>query len=185
MKKRIYEDLVGPMLIGLFCWMLIACNPQKRLNRLISNNPELAQTDTVYTTKVETLPGFHLDTNFRASENVAGLVEIIDTYRDYLDSVNRQRLYQGVKNYIIDRPCLEDTFFIQLENKGYCKVWQAGSQFHYRLHQPARKVSFTVPVQVKQIQVTESHNWKMFWIGLAVVPALCLILFVLLKSLKA
>ncbi len=184
MKKRLREDLLGPILIGLFCYCMIACNPQKKLNRLISNHPELAQTDTVYTTRFADLPGFHLDTNFKASDNVSGLVEIIDTYRDYLDSVNRQRLYQGVKNYIIERPCLEDTFTVQLENKGYCKVWQDGSQFHYRLHQPARKVRFTVPVQVQRIQVTTSNNWKMFWIGLAVIPAICLILFVLLKSMK-
>lgn len=165
MKQRLIEDLCGWVLIALFCFFFAACSPQKRLNRLISNNPELAKTDTVYTVKETELPGFHLDTTFKASTNVNGLSDILDNYKDYIDSVSRIKLYSQVTNYITNRSCLDDTLHIKLDNGGYCKIWQSKGLFYYQLNQPPRKLTFRVPVTVSQYQVTEKNNWKMFWIG--------------------
>lgn len=177
---RILALIVCVALTSLF-WR---CSPQKRLNRLIANNPELAKTDTVYTTKEITIPGFHLDTTFTASDNVNGLSEIIEHYRQYIDSVNRQKLTSEIKNYIINRPCLEDTFKISLANNGYCKIWQKAGLFYYQLNQPARRYNFTVPVSLTKFEVTTKNNWIMFWIGAACGLVLVIMIFLFGKWLK-
>lgn len=185
-KQRIIADLAGWGLIALICFFFLgACNPQRKLNRLISNNPELAKTDTVYSTKNIWLPGFHIDTTFNASNNVNGLNEIFEAYKQYIDSVNRARLVKEVKNYIVERKCLEDTFYIALNNNGSCKIWQVKDKFHYQLSQPGKKYEFTVPVSVQQINVVEKNNWKFFWIGFSILPGICIISFVIIKAFKS
>lgn len=167
MKKRLIIDTIGLTLTVLLILFLASCSPQKRLNRLIKNNPELAKTDTIYSTKTFTVPGYKLDTTFKASENVNGLNELVNVYRDYLDSVKRQKLTADIKTFIVERKCLDDTFKVSLNNNGYCKFWQTKSTFHYELYQPTQKLSFSVPVSISNVKATITNDWKMFWIGIA------------------
>ncbi|MDF2449396.1 MAG: hypothetical protein K0R26_1900 [Bacteroidota bacterium] len=165
-------------------FLLTACNPQKRLNRLIKNHPELAKTDTIYSSKIVSAPGYTLDTSFKASNNVSGLTELIDTYKDFLDSIRRVKLTSEIKTYILDRNCLQDTFKVALNNGGFCKFWQHKGVFYYQLHQPPKKYKVTVPVQYQKFNVTTKYNWVMFWAGISAILLLEMTVVIILKWLK-
>lgn len=160
---------------------LVACSPQKRLNRLIKNHPELAETDTVYSTKTFTVPGLNIDTNFAASTNVNGIDELVNHYNDYLDSIRRIKLSNEIKTYIINRKCLEDTFKIILRDGGFVKFWQTNGFFFYQLNQPNKKIQFTVPSITNKFDVETKYSWLMFWVGFSVIPLIITILVIIKK----
>ncbi len=180
-KKWLIIDTTGLLATILLFLFLASCTPQKRLDRLIKNHPELSKEDTVYTTRGIDIPGFHLDTTFEASTDVSGLYSIIDHYKDCIDSLNRTRLTTEIKNYITTRKCLEDTFNVRLDNNGFCKIWQSKEVFHYQLSQPKRKMNISVPISVPKFETTTKYNWVMFWGGTAASFGFLVILF-LLKS---
>ena len=184
MKKKLIIDSIGLILTVVAFLFLASCSPQKRLNRLIKNNPELAKTDTIYSTKTFTVPGYKLDTTFKASENVNGLNELVNVYREYLDSVKRQKLTADIKTFIVERKCLDDTFKVSLNNNGYCKFWQSKTTFHYQLYQPKQKISFNVPVAVNNIKATITNDWKMFFIGMATALGGIVLLVIVLYFIK-
>lgn len=177
MKKFL---LISIIIAAIF----VSCSPQKRLNRLIKNNPELKTTDTIYSTKTFTVPGYKLDTTFKASQNVNGLDEILNDYKIYLDSLKRAKLSSQIKTFVIDRKCLDDTFKVSLNNNGYCKFWQTKGTFHYQLLQPKQKINFTVPVAYNTIKATITNDWKMFFIGVASALGGVLLLIIVLYFLK-
>lgn len=168
MHKYVRNYIIQLCLCSIVLFTFSRCSPQKRLNRLISNHPELGKTDTVFSSTAVDIPGYRLDTTFKASQDLTGLDGIIDSYRDYLDSVRRTQLRHQVGSFILNRPCLEDTFRISLNNYGWCKIWQQSGTFYYELNQPAYKKHVTVPVSVQRFDVIQQNNWKMFWIGFAV-----------------
>lgn len=46
-----------PTILALLCLCLVACSPQKRLQRLIAKHPELVRTDTITVHDTITIPG--------------------------------------------------------------------------------------------------------------------------------
>lgn len=183
-KRWLIKDFIGWCLIALLFFSFASCSPQKRLSRLIKNNPELVTTDTIYSAKTFTVPGYYLDTNFKANTDVYGVSELIEVYKDYLDSVKRAKLTNEIKTYIINRECLKDTFKVSLNNNGYCKLWQKAGVFFYQLHQPPQKFNFSVPVSINSVTAIVKHDWKYFWIGVSTAFAFILILLAVLNWIK-
>lgn len=174
MKKFIKNGLL--LFCFAMCILFINCSPQKRLDRLIQNHPYLAKTDTIRQNKTIEVPGISVDTSFNASRDVNGLYELIDVYREYLDSMKRVKLTSEIKTYILDRNCLQDTFIVTLNNNGFCKLWQSKGVFYYQLFQPKQKINFTVPVSFPKFETTTKYNWVMYWAGVASSFALILLL---------
>lgn len=181
---RFLQDFTPGLIVALLIVLITSCVAQKRLDRLIKNHPELAKTDSVYSTKSIDLPGFSLDTNFKASTDVYGLSELVEVYKDYLDSLKRVKLTSEIKNYIINRECLKDTFTVKLANNGFCKFWQSGNLFYYQINEPKQKINFTVPVSVNKVDAVIKYEWRFFWIGLSVGYCSILILQALFKNFK-
>lgn len=168
-------------LILFLIWLLASCSPQKRLNRLIANHPELAKTDTIYSTKTFTVPGYKIDTTFKASTNTNGIDDILINYKDYLDSIRAKQLSNQIKTYVVNRSCLDDTFKIQLRDGGFCKLWQTKGFFYYQVNQPNKKYQFSVPMVSNKFDVQTKYNWIMFWIGFSVIPFLITVFFIIKK----
>lgn len=149
--------VIGILLCGLY-----SCTPEKKLQRLLKQHPELIKTDTVFITTTFTIPVQVHDTIIQLDTSTFGLFDIIDELAGKLDSVERSGLKTEIKNYIINRPILKDTFVVQLRNGGYVKVFQLGKNLGHKLFEPAYTVSVTTPVATPNI-VYRDIPWRLPW----------------------
>jgi hypothetical protein len=140
-----------------------SCTPQKRLNRLLKNHPQLA--DTVYSVRTVTVPGLSIDTFFVVQPDTVLLTQNLDSilskYLFTIDSLNARSLSNDIKNYIIKRPCLTDTLEFVLPGRGWVKVWQTGGNFAAKAHLNQQPVTIKVPSA--QFKVTYKRPWA--WLG--------------------
>jgi len=153
-------------ILGAAIALLFICNctPQKRLNRLVKNHPELVKTDTVYSSRTFTVPGRSIDTSFAQNTDVTELYKIIDAYKELIAAPTRQKLDTVLKNYIISRPCLRDTFTVPLQNHGHIKIWQAGN-IHFKLYEPPYTRVINLPMIVNNLTAHPKYAWPFFTAG--------------------
>lgn len=88
------------VVLMLFLW-LSSCNPQKRLSRIIKNNPELLQKDTIRDTTLVVIPEVHTDT-------ILSLDSIRDTVTITKDRLKIRTVYKD-NNIYISGECETDT----------------------------------------------------------------------------
>lgn len=159
--------MIKKLLIFLFSiyaiCALISCSPEKRLTRLVKNNPFLA--DTIFVTKTITTPQIIVDTFFLASENTTDLLNIIDQYKNDIDSLTRKKLHSQITDYVVNRNCIDDTLSIKIGEDGLCKVWQYKSRFYYKLKIPQKKHVFTNPGLIVKPKIV-TYSWGMFAAGI-------------------
>lgn len=161
-----------PFFIAVLVLFFWSCSPQKRLNRLLSNHPELGfVSEKIDTIKIESVK---IDTVILASSQTPGLDNLLNRYLWAVDSVQKSQAKTDIKDYITHRNCLVDTLKIDLKPEGYCKVWQSGDKFYFRLRQPAQKFIIKTP------QINIKHEFTRFWTGFFSGILTCFVLIVAL-----
>lgn len=93
-KSIVYILAALLLLVSALC--AFSCSPQKRLNNLVKNNPELAKSDTTFIIKSFDVPGVKKDTSVKASVNTKGLTDILNLYKNVIDSLTRIKLNTAV-----------------------------------------------------------------------------------------
>jgi len=158
----IYVRVILFLVIGAFLCCLYCCTPQQKLNRLLKKHPELIHIDTVEITQTFTVPVQQHDTILQLDTATFGLFDIIDRLARELDSVSRDSLRSGIKNYITKRPVLKDTFFVQLQRGGWIKVYQIGSVLKHSLYEPKFVLEAKQKVPMPNI-VYRDIPWRLAW----------------------
>lgn len=163
--------------IGLVV-MVCGCSPQKRLNRLVKNHPELLKIDTVYSTKTVTLAAESKDTSIAASQKVEGLYQLIFGLTGKLDSLERRELVKQITNYITNRPCLDGEVIIPFGSGGTVKLWQQGGVFFAQVRRPAQEFKLSFPQIISTYQIHRHYKWSLFAFGVIIgwLSLLCIIL---------
>lgn len=179
-KLKIYAMLLVAF-AAMLAMSLASCTPQQRLNRLLKKHPELVKHDTVFIEKTITIAEVKADTGKKVNTNVAGVDSIIQHYTQLLDSANANRLTTEIKNYIINRPCLEDTLRLDLKNGGYIKVFQENGEIKLKLFEPAQEIKIPCPTVVNSVTQTKDSFldravFKWLWFVLAIVFFLLLLI---------
>lgn len=87
--------------------LLVSCSPQKRLNRLITKNPDLIQLDTLIVRDTIVIESFNYDTvtTFKYSDTtiIVNTEKVLARY--YYDTL-RQEIWHEIE-------CKEDTIFYE------------------------------------------------------------------------
>ena len=87
--------------------LLVSCSPQKRLNRLITKNPDLIQLDTLIVRDTIVIESFNYDTitTFKYSDTtiIVNTEKVLAKY--YFDTL-RQEIWHQIE-------CKEDTIFYE------------------------------------------------------------------------
>lgn len=180
-------------LIVLTSLLLFSCNPfiskQKRiekkanrkLERLVQKYPFLKVTDTLTETVSVTIPELKIDTFFVLNQDVSGVDSLLEVYAYKLDSLSKVELSTTIKNYIINRPVLKDTVFIEHQG-ATIKLWQNGDKLDFKLDIPERVVTKTIKIPVERIVYKQNFLSKLldyFW----VIFLTCVGLFILFRFL--
>tara|TARA_R110000824_G_scaffold10087_6_gene44804 strand:+ start:3565 stop:4011 length:447 start_codon:yes stop_codon:yes gene_type:complete len=103
-KKSIIKTYIQIVLISL---LLIGCSPQERLNRLISNNPQLVQQDTIIVRDTVVVENYNYDTTT--------IIKLYDT----TTVINNERVvlkyyYDTLREVIYHEvECLGDTVYTE------------------------------------------------------------------------
>ena len=119
-------------IIIALCLILTACSPAKRLQRILTKNPDLLQVDSVTVEKLVFVPEYTLDTAFVDSL-------IYDTTIIENERVRIQVLHDTITKLIrVYATCKPDTVVTECTN--YIE--------RYRDHVPSKLPSWLVPVVV-------------------------------------
>lgn len=158
--KQVLPFFFALVIYFTFLFFMGSCSPQKRLDRLIKNHPDLAALQIKIDTVV--VPQIKVDTIVMASTDTKGVDSLLTRYLMAVDSVQRSEAKRSVKNYIINRPCMLDTLIISIPPDGMCKVWQSGGKFHFRIRKPGQQIIIKTP------QMNISQKIVRFWPGFSV-----------------
>ncbi len=83
------------IVILLIILSVAACSPQKRLNRIVRNHPELLQKDTI--TIVDTIYGWEYDTIVKFGTNDTVIIKKENTTVTIYKYFNTDSIYVGVE----------------------------------------------------------------------------------------
>ena len=129
--KSFIKDFIKIAIRCLLLWLLVTCTPQRRLNRLLTNHPELLEKDTIIVKDTVVVENYNYDTT-----------TIIRTH-DTTTVINNERVvlkyYYDTLREIIhhDVECLGDTVYIEtlvpIEKAVYKELswWQKYKEFIY------------------------------------------------------
>ena len=129
--KSFIKDFIKVTILFLLLYFLFSCTPQRRLNRLLTNHPELLEKDTIVVRDTVVVDNYNYDTT-----------TIIRSY-DTTTVINNERVvlkyYYDTLREIIhhDVECLGDTVYIEtlvpIEKAVYKELswWQKYKEFIY------------------------------------------------------
>ena len=129
--KSFIKDFIKVTILFLLLYFLFSCTPQRRLNRLLTNHPELLEKDTIIVRDTVVVENYNYDTT-----------TIIKTH-DTTTVINNERVvlkyYYDTLREIIhhDVECLGDTVYIEtlvpIEKAVYKELswWQKYKEFIY------------------------------------------------------
>ena len=129
--KSFIKDFIKIAILFLLLYFLFSCTPQRRLNRLLTNHPELLEKDTIVVRDTVVVQNYNYDTT-----------TIIRTH-DTTTVINNERVvlkyYYDTLREIIhhDVECLGDTVYIEtlvpIEKAVYKELswWQKYKEFIY------------------------------------------------------
>lgn len=187
LKKIWHAFKITLIFLAMLFWLslfLFSCSPQKRLNRLVKNNPELIKADTTFTQKQIEVPGVKIDTTFKASVNTEALSQILESYKTQIDSLTRRKLNTQISNYITQRACLDGPVTIHLKNGAWAKVEQKNGLFYFTYNDPPKIYNIKVPLVVMRVEAKISYNWRMFGFGTLAGCLIFTLIVLLLKRVK-
>lgn len=99
--KSILLNVLMFLAVLMLCLWLASCSAEKRLSRIIKNNPELLQKDTIRDTTLVVVPEVYTDT-------ILSLDSIRDTVTITKDRLQIRTVYKDNKIYI-EGKCKTDT----------------------------------------------------------------------------
>ena len=129
--KSFIKDFIKVTILFLLLYFLFSCTPQRRLNRLLTNHPQLLEKDTIIVKDTIVVQNYNYDTT-----------TIIRTH-DTTTVINNERVvlkyYYDTLREIIhhDVECLGDTVYIEtlvpIEKAVYKELswWQKYKEFIY------------------------------------------------------
>jgi hypothetical protein len=129
--KSFIKDFIKVTILFLLLYFLFSCTPQRRLNRLLTNHPQLLEKDTIIVKDTVVVENYNYDTT-----------TIIRTH-DTTTVINNERVvlkyYYDTLREIIhhDVECLGDTVYIEtlvpIEKAVYKELswWQKYKEFIY------------------------------------------------------
>ena len=130
-KKSIIKSFIEVVFLCLLLYLLFSCTPQRRLNRLLTNHPELLEKDTIVVRDTVVVQNYNYDTTT--------IIRLHDT----TTVINNERVvlkyYYDTLREIIhhDVECLGDTVYIEtlvtIEKAVYKELswWQKYKEFIY------------------------------------------------------
>jgi len=163
---------------------LFSCSPQKRLSNLIKRHPELISRDTIYKDTTIVKPAVEVKGESEIDKNYSDLLLLIDGYKDRLDSVTSGKLKTEIKNYIINKPILNDT--IRIDTAGFhFRLFESGGKLKYVFNKDADSTTIKIPTIVNSVNPVQTE-YKIHWYDMAARwlagITLAFILFILLKK---
>ena len=129
--KSFIKDFIKIAILCLLLCLLFSCTPQRRLNRLLTNHPELLEKDTIIVKDTVVVQNYNYDTTT--------IIRLHDT----TTVINNERVvlkyYYDTLREIIhhDVECLGDTVYIEtlvpIEKAVYKELswWQKYKEFIY------------------------------------------------------
>lgn len=129
--KSFIKDFIKVAILFLLLYFLFSCTPQRRLNRLLTNHPELLEKDTIIVRDTVVVQNYNYDTTT--------IIRLHDT----TTVINNERVvlkyYYDTLREIIhhDVECLGDTVYIEtlvpIEKAVYKELswWQKYKEFIY------------------------------------------------------
>jgi hypothetical protein len=129
--KSFIKDFIKIAILFLLLYFLFSCTPQRRLNRLLTNHPELLEKDTIIVRDTVVVENYNYDTTT--------IIRLHDT----TTVINNERVilkyYYDTLREIIhhDVECLGDTVYIEtlvpIEKAVYKELswWQKYKEFIY------------------------------------------------------
>ena len=166
--QRIKTFLVILAILAGIVLFFFRCSPQKRLNRLISHNPELARTDTVFINKVVSVPGFTVDTAFKAPPGADTIIKIVDHYKTRIDTVVIRELKAEIKKSFSNSPALSNPIVFKLPSGGSATLSQSGGLYFLKIKEPEQKINIKTAAAVNTYQVTVKKPWSWFFAGVLI-----------------
>jgi hypothetical protein len=106
-KKSIIKSFIEIVFLCLLLYLLFSCTPQRRLNRLLTNHPELLEKDTIVVRDTVVVENYNYDTTT--------IIKLHDT----TTVINNERVilkyyYDTLREVIHhDVECLGDTVYIE------------------------------------------------------------------------
>ena len=130
-KKSVIKSFIEIVFLCLLLYLLFSCTPQRRLNRLLTNHPELLEKDTVVVRDTVVVENYNYDTTT--------IIRLHDT----TTVINNERVvlkyyYDTLREVIHhDVECLGDTVYIEtlvpIEKAVFKELswWQKYKEFIY------------------------------------------------------
>ncbi len=130
-KKSIIKSFIEIVFLCLLLYLLFSCTPQRRLNRLLTNHPELLEKDTIVVRDTVVVENYNYDTTT--------IIKLHDT----TTVINNERVvlkyyYDTLREVIHhDVECLGDTVYIEtlvpIEKAVFKELswWQKYKEFIY------------------------------------------------------
>jgi len=106
-KKSVIKSFIEIVFLCLLLYLLFSCTPQRRLNRLLTNHPELLEKDTIVVRDTVVVENYNYDTTT--------IIKLHDT----TTVINNERVilkyyYDTLREVIHhDVECLGDTVYIE------------------------------------------------------------------------
>jgi len=106
-KKSVIKSFIEIVFLCLLLYLLFSCTPQRRLNRLLTNHPELLEKDTIVVRDTIVVENYNYDTTT--------IIRLHDT----TTVINNERVilkyyYDTLREVIHhDVECLGDTVYIE------------------------------------------------------------------------
>ena len=130
-KKSVIKSFIEIVFLCLLLYLLFSCTPQRRLNRLLTNHPELLEKDTIVVRDTVVVENYNYDTTT--------IIRLHDT----TTVINNERVvlkyyYDTLREVIHhDVECLGDTVYIEtlvpIEKAVFKELswWQKYKEFIY------------------------------------------------------
>ena len=105
--KSFIKDFIKVTILFSLLYFLFSCTPQRRLNRLLTNHPELSQKDTVIVRDTVVVENYNYDTTtiIRSHDTTTVINNERVVLKYYYDTL-REVIYHDVE-------CLGDTVYIE------------------------------------------------------------------------
>jgi len=159
-------------------WLTFGCSAQKRLNRLLKNNPQLAKTDTIYIYK--TIPGFSVDTTFKKSNNTSAVDSVFEIFKTRVDTVVLKEIKYQVKTVYLSKPCIDKPLKFKLPNGGTAILTQIAGTFNLSVSIPPQQIKTPIASTIYKIQYR--YNGRMLVAGFFI--GFCFAIFVLMAYVR-
>jgi len=148
-----------------------ACTPQQRLNRLLKKHPELITHDTIYKTKIVTIPEEKADTSKQIVVDTLGLDSVINIAVPGIDTTTKKEITKTITKWMRTKQLLKDTLRVNLKHGGFAIVYQQGNELKLRVFQPAYEIKVPYEAVINSVEakpqfidaVFESRIFKVLW----------------------